>query len=73
MESNMPKREEIIAKAAKLLGIPRATIYQAVGRGEIKHRELELGTVLIDLNDAERWKERKKNTEGQRGRPVEWA
>jgi len=66
------KREEIIAKAAKILGMPRQTLHQAVKRGEIKCRELELGTVLVDLAYAEKWKERKLRTKGRRGRPAEW-
>jgi len=67
------KREETISKAAELIGVPRTTLYSAVDRGEIPFRELEGGTILVDVAACEHWKRDKlKNDEPKPGRPASW-
>ena len=71
----MPKkREELINKAATHLGIPRSTLYRLVEDGRIPSRELELGTVLIDLDAAEKLKRDTMSSEHSgKGRPAQWG
>lgn len=68
----MAKREELINKAAKHLGISKSTLYRACDDGQVQTRTLELGTVLVDLASAERWKRKKLSQEQGRGRPIKW-
>jgi len=54
------KREETIGKTAGLIGIPRTTLQSAVERGDIPTRELEGGTILVDVGAAETWAKTEK-------------